>query len=88
MDSAARLETKSREFHSGTDLVVRHSFAKVAGVAIHWAEVGKETEATPVVLLHGLQDCHLTWKRVALSLARERHVLMPDLPGHGLSERP
>ena len=69
-------------------LEVRHSFATVAGVRIHWAEAGDETEATPVVLLHGLQDCHLTWKSVVSSLARDRRVLMPDLPGHGLSERP
>ena len=67
---------------------VRHSFTNVAGVKIHWAEAGTATFATPVVLLHGLQDCHLTWMRVASSLARSRRVLMPDLPGHGLSERP
>ena len=69
-------------------LELRHSFATVAGVRIHWAEAGDETEATPVVLLHGLQDCHLTWKSVVSSLVRHRRVLMPDLPGHGLSERP
>ena len=81
-------ETESRDVHTATELEVRHAFTDVAGVAIHWAEAGKETGATPVVLLHGLQDCHLTWKRVALSLARDRRVFMPDLPGHGLSERP
>jgi pimeloyl-ACP methyl ester carboxylesterase len=60
----------------------------VAGVTIHWAEIGKKTKATPLVLLHGLQDCHLTWRRVVPALARDRQVLMLDLPGHGLSERP
>jgi len=54
---------------------------------MHWAEVGSET-AKPVVMIHGLQDCHRTWRRVAASLARDRRVVMPDLPGHGLSERP
>jgi len=67
---------------------VRHSFTNVAGVKIHWAEAGTATFATPVVLLHGLQDCHLTWRRMVSLLGRERRVLMPDLPGHGLSERP
>jgi pimeloyl-ACP methyl ester carboxylesterase len=73
-----------------TELQVRHSFTRVAGVKIHWAEAGAETAATatPVVLIHGLQDCHLTWRSVISSLARHRRVLMPDLPGHGLSERP
>ncbi len=42
----------------------------------------------PVVLLHGLNDSHLTWSRVTPDLARDRRVLTPDLPGYGLSERP
>ena len=82
-------EVEHREPASVRDPEVRHSFARVAGVSIHWAEVGnEESAATPVVMLHGLQDCHLTWKHVVSSLARDRRVLMPDLPGHGLSERP
>ena len=70
-----------------TGLEVKHQFAKVAGVTVHWAEVGTETQATPLVLLHGLQDSHRTWKHVARLLAKDRRVVMPDLPGHGLSER-
>src|SRR5262249_3233296 len=31
---------------------------------------------------------HLTWKRIAPLLGQDRRVLMPDLPGHGLSGRP
>jgi pimeloyl-ACP methyl ester carboxylesterase len=40
------------------------------------------------VLLHGLTDCNRTWTHLILRLARHRRVLAPDLPGHGLSERP
>jgi len=39
-------------------------------------------------MLHGLNDCHLTWQYVAPLLAVDRRVLVPDLPGHGLSARP
>jgi pimeloyl-ACP methyl ester carboxylesterase len=70
------------------DFDLRHSFMSVAGVTIHWAELGWETAATPVVMLHGLQDCHRTWRQVSSWLARDRRVLMLDLPGHGLSGRP
>jgi len=80
------LEHRARQ--AATDFEVRHSSASVAGVKLHWAEAGKETGTTPVIMLHGLQDCHLTWKRVASTMACDRRVLMPDLPGHGLSERP
>jgi pimeloyl-ACP methyl ester carboxylesterase len=38
--------------------------------------------------LHGLCDSHRTWSKAAPLLARGRRVLMLDLPGHGLSERP
>ena len=63
----------------------------VEGTNLHWAELGGESavdSATPVVLLHGITDSHLTWRSVAPLLARDRRVLMPDLPGCGLSSRP
>ncbi|WP_394822540.1 alpha/beta fold hydrolase [Pendulispora albinea] len=52
---------------------------------LHWAEMGR---GRPLVLLHGLSDCHTTWSRVAPRLAKNRRVIMPDLPGHGFSGRP
>jgi pimeloyl-ACP methyl ester carboxylesterase len=58
---------------------------RVHDTDIHWAELG---EGRPLVLLHGLHDSHRTWRRVGPALARNRRVLMPDLPGHGLSARP
>lgn len=69
-------------------LETRHAFMSVEGIRLHWAEVGEASERVPVVLLHGLNDSYLTWKRVAPALAVDRRVLMPDLPGYGLSERP
>jgi len=60
----------------------------VAGVRLHWAEAGPSSGATPLVLLHGLNNSCLSWSRVAPLLAIDRRVLMPDLPGHGQSERP
>ncbi len=66
----------------------RHRFAIVEGTQLHWAELGERSGAPPVLLVHGLYDSHRTWKRVARLLATDRLVLMPDLPGHGLSDRP
>lgn len=67
---------------------LRHRFSDVDGVHLHWAELGEPTERPPLVLLHGLTDSHLTWYESAPELARDRLVLMPDLPGCGLSSRP
>lgn len=68
---------------------MRHHFATVCdGVELHWAEVGEPGARPPLVLIHGMADSHLTWRRVAESLASDRVVLMPDLPGFGRSSRP
>ncbi len=66
----------------------RHSFVSIDGMRLHWAEVGDATDKAPVVLLHGILDAHLTWKVVGSALATDRRVLMPDLVGCGLSDRP
>jgi pimeloyl-ACP methyl ester carboxylesterase len=58
---------------------------RVGGVHVHWAEAGS---GRPTVLLHGVCDSHRSWRKVAAALGRTRRVLMPDLPGHGLSDRP
>ncbi len=61
------------------------AFLDVHGVEMHWAEAG---EGPPLVLVHGLGDSHRTWSPVVRRLAERYRVLMPDLPGHGLSARP
>jgi pimeloyl-ACP methyl ester carboxylesterase len=66
----------------------RHSFRRVDGIRLHWVEQGQSHQRPPLVLLHGLNDCYRTWNSVAARLAHDRRILMLDLPGHGLSERP
>lgn len=58
---------------------------QVDGMSVAWGELGS---GPPLVLLHGLQDSHRAWRRVAHALASRFRVLMPDLPGHGWSARP
>src|SRR5688572_209961 len=69
----------------------RHCRMLVEGTIVHWAELGGSgaaTSGTPVVLLHGLTDSHLSWNGAAHLLARDHRLLMPDLAGCGLSSRP
>lgn len=61
-------------------------FARIDDTLLHWADRGN---GRPVVFLHGLTDHHHTWRRVVPQLNGDRYrILMPDLPGHGLSSRP
>lgn len=62
----------------------RH-LTRVGDVDLHWAEAGS---GRATVLLHGVCDSQRTWRKVVPLLARSRRLLMPDLPGHGLSDRP
>jgi pimeloyl-ACP methyl ester carboxylesterase len=68
--------------------------AKVPGFEERFAEVwacrlryflGGREGAPPVVLVHGLGGCATNWVDVAPSLAERYRVLVPELPGHGLS---
>jgi pimeloyl-ACP methyl ester carboxylesterase len=70
--------------------------------ANRWKEVGLETKriragqisvqvasagkGLPVILLHGYPQSGEIWRRVAPELAKERQVIIPDLPGMGLSD--
>ncbi len=74
-----------RDGHHLALILRKMSFVCVDGCRLHWAELG---QGPPVVLLHGLCDSHRTWLKVAPMLARSRRLLMLDLAGHGLSERP
>ena len=44
-------------------------------------------EGPPVALVHGLGGAAVNWRGVAPALARERRVILPELPGHGGSAR-
>ena len=57
------------------------SFTIDAGGPVFVADFGGS--GPPMVLLHGLGGSHLNWMSVGPSLAREYHVLAPDLPGFG-----
>jgi pimeloyl-ACP methyl ester carboxylesterase len=67
-----------------------HYFSAPDGVRLAWREVGK---GRPVILIHGyMSDAITNWMKfqpVAQMVADMGfRVIMPDLRGHGVSERP
>jgi len=64
------------------------SLVAVEGRAIHVMETGPE-DGLPVLMLHGNPTWGFLYRRVAAALAGERlRLVMPDLVGCGLSDKP
>ena len=58
------------------------------GVRLHVEETG-DPGGRPVLFLHGLSQCRLTWDRQLDSdLGRNLRLVAVDLRGHGLSDKP
>jgi pimeloyl-ACP methyl ester carboxylesterase len=67
------------------EMIGQSHVTQANGTSVAWGEMGA---GEPLILLHGIWDSHRCWRRVAPMLAAHFRVLLPDLPGHGLSGRP
>jgi len=63
------------------------TWASARAVALHYETVGPE-DAPPVLFLHGLTASRRYWIPRVFPLAAGRRLLVPDLPGFGLSPKP
>jgi pimeloyl-ACP methyl ester carboxylesterase len=64
---------------------VEHRHETVRGIRIHYAEAGA---GDPLVLLHGWPQHWWMWRDLIGPLAERFHVIVPDLRGHGWSDKP
>ncbi|HEV2802168.1 MAG TPA: alpha/beta hydrolase [Pyrinomonadaceae bacterium] len=75
---------------SGADSIVpgvRHSYAQVGEVRLHYAECGRRGEPL-VLLLHGFPECWYSWRHQLTALGVRYHAVAPDLRGYNLSDKP
>jgi len=63
-------------------------WSTVAGIRTHERVRARPVDALPVVMLHGLAVSHRYLMPTADALAGRHPVLVPDLPGFGLSANP
>jgi pimeloyl-ACP methyl ester carboxylesterase len=56
------------------------------GTRMHYLEAGP-ADAPVLMLIHGSFDSAFTWELVLDDLAKDFHVIAPDLPAHGLTGR-
>ena len=59
----------------------------VEGACIHYARTGAGSDKPAMVLVHGFSDNGLCWTETAMELEADYDIVMPDMRGHGLSER-
>lgn len=71
---------------SETDSPIRHGYAQVGGVRLHYAECGEGERL--VILLHGFPECWYSWRHQFTALRDGYHVVAPDMRGYNLSDKP
>jgi pimeloyl-ACP methyl ester carboxylesterase len=67
-------------------LPIRHDYAELSGIRLHYAECGKGDEL--VILLHGFPECWYSWRHQLPVLGARYHVVAPDMRGFNLSDKP
>ena len=64
--------------------VLQSATCRMNGRDIHYVHAG---DGPPLVFLHGVLGSHRVWADLAADLAREYTVVVPDLFGHGASDK-
>jgi pimeloyl-ACP methyl ester carboxylesterase len=65
---------------------IRHGYAQVGDVRLHYAECGVGERL--VILLHGFPECWYSWRYQLKALGEHYHVVAPDMRGYNLSDKP
>lgn len=69
------------------DPAIRHDYAQVGDVRLHYAEKGAG-KGNLVLLLHGFPECWYSWRHQLSALGENFHVVAPDMRGYNLSSKP
>lgn len=86
LDLAVRLQTLFRPYGRGRRAAELDEVEVIAdGVRLSCLVLGK---GPPALLLHGLGATKISWVPVLSDLARRYRLVVPDLPGHGESDKP
>jgi len=64
---------------------IEEKLIKTNGIKLHTVMIG---EGPPLVLLHGFPDFWYGWKSVILGLKKHYKLIIPDMRGYNLSDKP
>jgi epoxide hydrolase 4 len=68
------------------DPSIRHGYAQIGGVRLHYAERGGGERL--VLLLHGFPEFWYSWRHQLMALGESYTVVAPDMRGYNLSDKP
>jgi pimeloyl-ACP methyl ester carboxylesterase len=66
---------------------IRHSFADVNGVRLHYASAGNPANKL-ILFLHGFPEFWYAWRNQLAEFGKDFHAVAPDQRGYNLSSRP
>src|SRR5579864_4045650 len=81
-DPEAALQTREDYFKGSKTEEI-----KTSGATIHTVSGGNRN-GPPLLLLHGIPETHVLWRKVAPALAQDYFLVMTDLRGYGDSGKP
>ena len=81
--SARAASTQRADFFKG----FKTEQIKTSGATIKTVYGGNRNRS-PLLLLHGIPETHVLWRKVAPALAKDYFVVMTDLRGYGDSSKP
>ena len=81
--SARAADTQRGDFFKG----FKTEQIKTSGATIKTVYGGNRSRS-PLLLLHGIPETHVLWRKVAPALAQDYFVVMTDLRGYGDSSKP
>ncbi len=91
--SALLAPTLAREFEAADESGAqffqgfKREQIKTSGATINTL-YGGNSKGSPLLLLHGIPETHVLWRKVAPALAQDHFVVMTDLRGYGDSSKP
>jgi pimeloyl-ACP methyl ester carboxylesterase len=80
------MKTDMNDALSNIESSVRHGYAQVGDVRLHYAECGSGERL--VILLHGFPECWYSWRHQLAALGERFRVVAPDMRGYNLSDKP
>ena len=66
---------------------LRGEYTNVNGITMFYMH-GTTNNKKPLVLVHGLFQTGMMWRRIAPQLMQDHYLIVPDNRGYGLSEKP